>query len=311
MYNYKIALQRWSDLQDALRAYRWSIAYEEDNNRKGVFMKFKSVAALAASAALVATLGLVGCSSSSSSGSSASSEAEATGDVALVEDGKLTVIGSLDFPPFENLEAGGTEAEGFEVDLVKAVAEQMGLDVEFTHQKFDSIIPQISAGGKADIGVSGFTVTEDRKKEIDFTDVVIDSNQGVVVNPDSGYTSVDDLAGKTIATQSGTTGYDWAVENIPGANVKPYDEMTAVFSALQSNQADAIVADLPVVQYYVTNAYPEMSIIEKIATGEQYAFVVSKENPQLTAAINEALAQIHADGTYDEIYKKWFGESAE
>lgn len=273
-------------------------------------MKFKSVAAIAASAALVAALGLVGCSSGSSNDSNASSDA-ATDEVILVEDGKLKVVGSLDFPPFENLAEGSTEAEGFEVDLVNAIAQQMGLTAEFQHQKFDSIIPLISAGGKADIGVSGFTITEKRKEEIDFTDVVIDSNQGVVVNPGSGFTSVDDLAGKTIATQSGTTGYDWAVENIPGANVVPYDEMTAVFSALQSNQADAIVADLPVVQYYVTNAYPEMSIIAEIPTGEQYAFVVSKDNPKLTEQLNAALAEIKANGTYDNIYKKWFGESAQ
>lgn len=275
-------------------------------------MKFKSIAALAASAAMVAALGLAGCSGgSNSAASSASDNSAATKEMVLVEDGKLTVIGSLDFPPFENLAEGGSEAEGFEVDLVKAMANQMGLAVDFQHQKFDSIIPMISAGGKADVGVSGFTVTEDRKKEIDFTDVVIDSNQGIVVNPGSGYTSVNDLSGKTIATQSGTTGYDWAVENIPGANVVPYDEMTAVFSALQSNQADAIVADLPVVQYYVTNAYPNMSIIEEIPTGEQYAFVVSKDNPKLTQELNAALAQIKANGTYDEIYKKWFGESAQ
>ncbi len=274
-------------------------------------MKIKKLGIVLCAGAMAAVLGLAGCSSSGgTSAASSSSAAEETEEIVLVNPEKLTVAASLDFPPFENLE--GEEAVGFEVDLMKALAEQMGLEAEYLPStKFDTIIPLISAGGKADVGVSGFTVTEDRKKEIDFTDVLIDSNQGVVVNPDSGYTSVDDLAGKTIATQSGTTGYDWAVENIPNANVVPYDEMTAVFSALQSNQADAIVADLPVVQYYVKTAYPEMSIIEEIPTGEQYAIVVSKDNPALTQALNEALAEVKANGTYDEIYAKWFGESAE
>ncbi len=278
-------------------------------------MKIKNVGVVIGAGMLVAAMGLFGCSSNAGSSASSSaaedsSAATATEEVVLVNDGKLTVAASLDFPPFENLE--GEEAVGFEVDLMKALAQQMGLEAEYLPStKFDTIIPLISAGGKADVGVSGFTVTEDRKKEIDFTDVLIDSNQGVVVNPDSGYTSVDDLAGKTIATQSGTTGYDWAVENIPGATVVPYDEMTAVFSALQSNQADAIVADLPVVQYYVKNAYPEMQIIEEIPTGEQYAIVVSKDNPALTQQLNAALAELKANGTYDQIYAQWFGESAE
>ncbi len=275
-------------------------------------MKIKKIGIAAAAFALVAAVALSGCSSqpAASSSASADSSAQETTEAVLVNDGKLTVAASLDFPPFENLE--GEEAVGFEVDLMKALAEQMGLEAEYLPStKFDTIIPLISAGGKADVGVSGFTVTEDRKKEIDFTDVLIDSNQGVVVMPGSGFTNVDDLAGKTIATQSGTTGYDWAVENIPDANVVPYDEMTAVFAALQGSQADAIVADLPVVQYYVKTAYTDMEIMAEIPTGEQYAIVVSKDNPGLTAQLNEALAALKANGTYDEIYNKWFGGSAE
>ena len=275
-------------------------------------MKIKKIGIAAAAFALVAAVALSGCSSqpAASSSASADSSAQETTEAVLVNDGKLTVAASLDFPPFENLE--GEEAVGFEVDLMNALAEQMGLEAEYLPStKFDTIIPLISAGGKADVGVSGFTVTEDRKKEIDFTDVLIDSNQGVVVMPGSGFTNVDDLAGKTIATQSGTTGYDWAVENIPDANVVPYDEMTAVFAALQGSQADAIVADLPVVQYYVKTAYTDMEIMAEIPTGEQYAIVVSKDNPGLTAQLNEALAALKANGTYDEIYNKWFGGSAE
>ena len=276
-------------------------------------MKLKNIGAVIGAGMLVCALGLVGCSGNdgaSSASSSAADDSAATEEATLVNDGKLTVAASLDFPPFENLE--GEEAVGFEVDLMKALAEQMGLEADYLPSTtFDTIIPLITAGGQADVGVSGFTVTEDRKKEIDFTDVIIDSNQGVVVMPGSGYTSVDDLEGKRIATQSGTTGYDWAVENIPGADVIPYDEMTAVFAALQGNQADAIVADLPVVQYYVNTAYTDMEVMAEIPTGEQYAIVVSKDNPALTQQLNEALAELKANGTYDEIYEKWFGASAE
>lgn len=275
-------------------------------------MKLKNIGVVIGAGMLVAALGLVGCSGGNNTeGANTAPAADmATDEVVLVNDGKLTVAASLDFPPFENLE--GEEAVGFEVDLMKALAQQMGLEAEYLPStKFDTIIPLITAGGQADVGVSGFTVTEDRKQEVDFTDVIIDSNQGVVVMPGSGFTSVDDLEGKRIATQSGTTGYDWAVENIPGAQVDAYDEMTAVFAALQAGQADAIVADLPVVQYYVNTAYTDMEIMAEIPTGEQYAIVVSKDNPALTEKLNEALAELRANGTYEEIYGKWFGASAE
>ena len=276
-------------------------------------MKIKKIAVAAAAFALVSAVALAGCSGqpAASSSASATDDAQGTTEVmVLVDVGKLTIAASLDFPPFENLE--GSEAVGFEVDLMKALAEKMGLQAEYLPStKFDTIVPMISAGGKADVGVSGFTVTEDRKKEIDFTDVIMDSNQGIVVMKDSGYTDVAQLAGKKIGAQSGTTGYDWAVENIEGAEVIPFDEMTAVFAALQSGQIDAIASDLPVVQYYVNNAYTDMQIIAEIPTGEQYAIVVSKDNPALTQALNDAIAEAKADGTYDTIYEKWFGASAE
>lgn len=270
-------------------------------------MKMKKWGIAVVAFALAAGVALPGCSSQPAASSSAATDET---ELVLVNDGKLTIAASLDFPPFENLE--GDEAVGFEVDLMKAIAEQMNLEAEYLPStKFDTIIPLITAGGTADVGVSGFTVTEERKQEIDFTDVLIDSNQGVVVMPNSGITSIDDLDGKTILTQSGTTGYDWAVENIPNANVVALDEMTAVFAALQSGQGEAIVADLPVVQYYVNTAYTDMEIMEEIPTGEQYAIVVSKDNPALTEQLNAALAELKANGTYDEIYAKWFGESAE
>lgn len=272
------------------------------------FSKLTKLVAVAVSVAVVATLGLVGCGSSNSA---SSANKPANSEVVLLQDGKLTVAASLDFPPFENMNADTQSAEGFAVDLMNLLGEQMGLTVEYLPStKFDAIVPMISAGGKADVGVSSFTITEDRKKEVDFTDAYMDSNQGIVVSADSPYTSVDQLVGKTIAAQSGTTGYDWAVENILDANVVAYDEMTAVFSALQSGQADAIAADLPVVQYYVKTAYPDMKIIAEIPTGEQYGIIVNKNNPALVAALNEALAAVKANGGYAELVEKWFGSAS-
>ena len=285
----------------------------------------KKLSMLAAGALMVAALGMFGCSSgdpatqptdnNSSANSTApdnsaaanNDDAAVGGEIVLVNDGKLTVAASLDFPPFENLNTDG-EAEGFEVDLMKAICDEMGLECNYLPStKFDTIVPLISAGGKADVGVSGFTVTPERAKEIDFTDVIMDINQGVAVMKDSGITSVDQLEGKKIGAQSGTTGYEWALENVEGADVLAFDEMTGVFAALQSGQVDAVAADLPVVQYYVLNAYQDAEVIAEVPTGEQYAIVVSKDNPALTKALNEAIAKLKADGTYDQLTQKWFG----
>ncbi len=284
----------------------------------------KKLSMLAAGALMVAALGMFGCSSgdpatqpadNSSANSTApdnsaaanNDDAAVGGEIVLVNDGKLTIAASLDFPPFENLNTDG-EAEGFEVDLMKAICDEMGLECNYLPStKFDTIVPLISAGGKADVGVSGFTVTPERAKEIDFTDVIMDINQGVAVMKDSGITSVDQLEGKKIGAQSGTTGYEWALENVEGAEVLAFDEMTGVFAALQSGQVDAVAADLPVVQYYVLNAYQDAEVIAEVPTGEQYAIVVSKDNPALTKALNEAIAKLKADGTYDQLTQKWFG----
>ena len=173
--------------------------------------------------------------------------------------------------------------------------------------KFDTIAPLVAAGGKADIGASSITITEARKKEIDFTDPYLDSNQSIVVMKDSGYKTASDLEGKKVGAQSGTTGYDWAVENIDGAEVVPFDEMTAVFAALQAGKIDGIAVDLPVAQYYVKDAYTDAEVVQEIPTGEQYGIVVSQDNPELTKALNEALKAIKENGNYDAVYQKWFG----
>ena len=267
------------------------------------------LACMLAAVALVATFALAGCSSSGTddAADSASDAAASDGSYTLVEDGKLTVAASLDFPPFENLVDG--QAEGFEVDLMTAIAEKMGLEVNYLPtMKFDTIIPAIAAGGTADVGVSGFTITPEREQEVDFSTPICDTNQSVVVLKGSDITGSADLSGKTIGAESGTTGYDWAQENVTDANeIVAFDEYTAVFAALQSGQVEAVVLDKPVADYYINTAYGDCEVVEEIPTGEQYGIAVSKDNPNLTAAINDALQQLKDDGTYAEIQTKWFG----
>ncbi len=222
----------------------------------------------------------------------------------LVKDGTLTVIASLDFPPFENLENG--EAVGFEMDLAREIGARMGLEVDIQNKKFDAIVPAIAAGGSADVGASGITITPEREEQVLFTDSVYDSNQAIVVMKDSGVTEVAQLEGKTIAAQSGTTGSDWARENIANSTVTDFDEATACFAALQSGKADAVSIDLPVAAEYLKTAYQDAQIIQETPTGEQYGLAINKDNVALQEAINKALAEMRADGTYQKLYDQWF-----
>ncbi len=274
-------------------------------------MKFKKLAAFAACGVLAASLGLAGCSggassSSSSSSASSSSAAEEATEVTLLNDGQLTIITSPDYPPFENIENG--ELEGFEIDLAKAVAEQMGLEPNFVQMQFDTIIPAITAGGQGDVGMSGFSVDPDRAKEIDFTESYYIDDQAVAVMQNSGITEENaatalNAAGMIIAVQTGTTGEAYVQENFPNATVQGYGNSTDCFAAMQSGQANAVCTNLAVVQRMIDTAYGDAQIVIEVATGEEYAAVVAQDNPELTKQINEALEE---NGTIEELTNKWF-----
>jgi polar amino acid transport system substrate-binding protein len=175
--------------------------------------------------------------------------------------------------------------------------------------KFDTIIPTIKQGGTADVGVSNFTITDERKQEIDFTDPYLDSNQGLVTAKTATKTTQDDLnsADVKVAVQAGTTGESWVEENLPNATLVSLDDPVVALTGVQSGLYDAAVADLPVVQYLVNNSFTDCQVSIEIPTGEQYGIVVSKDNPALTSAINDALAQLDQDGTLKDLKTKWFG----
>lgn len=267
-------------------------------------MKLRTWGALVAAGVLVSSLALFGCSSGGDQGASTGSAGGTDSGYTLINDGKLTVAASLDFPPFENL--NGDKPEGFEVDLMGLLAEELGLESSYLPStKFDTIVPLIKTGGKADVGVSGITITDERLESVDFTDPICDVNQSITVLKDSGVTDVAQLEGKKVGGQTGTTGYEWAAENIKDVEMVGFDEMTAVFAALQSGQIDAIAVDWPVANYYVKTAYDDCQIIKEIPTGEQYAIAVSKDNPELTKALNKAIKAVRENGKYDELDAKW------
>ena len=260
---------------------------------------------------LAASLLLSGCASEPATPDPAASADGYT----TVKEGTLTVVSDLANPPFDYMEDG--VAKGFEVELMQELAQKMGLECEFLPPlKFDSIIPTIQQGGKADVGASNFTITDERRQEIDFTDAYIDSNQGIVTSAQladsvSADVSALDDATSSIAVQAGTTGESWARENLPRATVVALDDPIQALTGVQTGLYAAAIADLPVMRYECLNAYTDLRVAREIATGEQYGIVVSKANPGLTSALDAALASCREDGTLSTLEDKWFGESEE
>lgn len=272
---------------------------------KGTFSKLLTVTIACVAAMALFCMSACGNSGGSSSASSNAAQAEYT----LLNDGELTIITSPDYPPFENVENG--EMVGFEIDLAKAVAEQMGLNPKFVQLQFDAIIPAVTAGGQGDIGMSGFSVDPDRAKEIDFTTTYYIDDQAVAVMKNSGITADNaetDLnqAGIIIAVQTGTTGESYVKENFPNATVQGYGNSTDCFAAMQSGQANAVCTNLAVVKRMIDTAYTDAEIVLEYATGEEYAAVVAQDNPALTEAVNKALKTLEENGTIKELENKWF-----
>jgi polar amino acid transport system substrate-binding protein len=175
---------------------------------------------------------------------------------------------------------------------------------------FDAIIPTIKQGGKADVGVSSFTITDARRQEIDFTDPYIDSNQSIVTRADATADTADALnaADKKIAVESGTTGEAWADENLSAATIVKLDDIVQCMTGTQTGLYDAVVCDLPVLAWECKNSYTDLKVAVEIPTGEQYGIVVSKDNPGLTQALNEGLAEMTSAGDLEALEVKWFGE---
>ena len=285
--------------------------------------KTSKLIVLAAVGIMIAALGIFGCSSGSSSASasasasgssasasaasaSASASSAAATEIQLLQEGKLVIGTSPDYPPFENLENG--EFVGLDMEIAKALGEKLGLEVEFKSLQFDAIIPAVAAGGQVDIGISGFTVDPDRAKEIDFSSTYYIDDQAIAAMKGGAITAEnadEALAKATIAVQSGTSGEAYIQENFPEATVQPYGNSTDAFAAMQAGQADAVCTNAAVVQKMLADAYQDAQIVKSIATGEEYAIVISKDNPALTKAINEALAELTADGTIDRLVQQY------
>jgi polar amino acid transport system substrate-binding protein len=232
-------------------------------------------------------------------------------DAKVISPGKLTVCSDIPYAPFEFNDGGsGDTLTGFDVELVRAMAKTLGLTADFKTTPFDSIIPSLAAGN-CDMVASATTITEERKQKVAFTQPYFDADQSLLVRSGDRerYKTLADLKGKTIGVQSGTTGENYAKANTPqGATVKDFPGAEDLFNALASGDIDAVLQDFPVNKYRSLKASEQFAVTETIKTGEQYGFAVAKENANLVAALDAALAQVRESGEYDTVYKMWFGD---
>ena len=225
----------------------------------------------------------------------------AAAELKTIEEGKFIYSTSPDFPPFESTD-DQDNVIGIEPDILAIICEDLGLTPEPYAIDFDSALVAPSAG-KADAVVSGVTIKEERKATMEFTIPYVTIVQGVVFKAGEGLT-MDNLAGKIIGVQSGTTGKDLAIDNFGEENVVSYDKYSMAFQALQNGQVDCIMVDDMVGAAYVK----QIPGLEMISTGydpENFAFGFAKDNPELVEAFNAELQKLIDDGTIEQIILKW------
>jgi ABC-type amino acid transport substrate-binding protein len=223
-----------------------------------------------------------------------------------IEEGVLSVGSCLDYPPFESVE-GGDEV-GFDVDLSEEIASRLGLEVEWVRADFDTIFTAV-AGGQFDMVAAASTITEERQQTVDFSDPYYNSRQALVVAEGSDIASEADIGeGHIVGVQRGTTGKAYAVENLEtkGAQIKTFTNAPDAFRDLEAGGVDAVVNDEPASAEIIEDFPGQILIAAAIDTDERYGFAFSKDNPELTEAVNGTLAEIIADGTYETIFTEYF-----
>lgn len=229
------------------------------------------------------------------------------GEFSTLEEGVLQVGSCLDYPPFESVK-GGDEV-GFDVDLSEEIASRLGLEVEWVRADFDTIFTAV-AGDQFDMVAAASTITDEREQVVDFSDPYYNSLQSLTVNAEEtpDITSTDQLGdGDIVAAQKGTTGKDWAEENLvpQGVQVKTFQSATDMFRDLEAGNVVGVINDKPA-SVGIIETLPALEIVQDIDTDEKYGFALSPSNPELREAVNAALAEIVADGTYAEIFGQYF-----
>ncbi len=216
---------------------------------------------------------------------------------------------NAEFPPFE-LTDNNNEIIGFDIDIIKAIGKAAGFDVKMHHQVFDTLILSLESD-RLDAVISGMTITDARKLKVDFSDPYYNAAQVIVVRDDtSGISKIEDIKGKVVGVQLGTTGATMSEQVMGEQNndLKQYRKYNEVFMDLKHGRLDAVVVDLPVAQAYL-RMLDGIQISSEPMSEETYGIAVKKGNAELLAQINRGLKLIRESGEYDRISEKWFGDN--
>ena len=281
----------------------------------------KKALSLMTAAALVLSLAACGSTASSAASSEAASSETASSDAAsyeaasseaasetetaelsTVEPGKLIMSTNAAFPPYEMTTDSG-EFEGIDIETAQAIADKLGLELQIDDMDFDAALLAVQQG-KSDMVMAGVTVTDERQNVMDFTDSYATGIQSIIVKEDSDIASVDDLAGKKIGTQRGTTGYLYCSDDFGDENVVAYDDGLTAVQMLNNGQVDCVVIDnAPAKEFIAAN--PGLKLLDTAYVEESYAIGIGKGNTELKDAINTALEELKADGTLQAIVDKY------
>ena len=232
-------------------------------------------------------------------GETAEASEEATGG-AEAAGGTLVMATNAEFPPYEYYEDG--DIVGIDVEIAKAIAAKLGMELQIEDMAFDAIIPAVTSG-KADFGAAGMTVTEERQRSVEFTDTYANSNQVAIVKEDSDITGSDALAGKIIGVQLGTTGDALATE-IKDATVERYNKGLEAVQSLTQGKIDAVVIDQATAEAFVKKT-EGIKILEEKMSEEEYAIAIKKGNMELVEKMNEAIKELKEEGKIDELVAKY------
>lgn len=227
---------------------------------------------------------------------------------ATASDPTVNVATDPSFVPFEMLDPDTGEMVGFDMDIINTVAERAGFTVNLTTMEFAGIIPAVQTGNQ-EIAIAGVTITEERAEIVDFSDPYYDSGLQIIVRADNdSVETIEDLAGMSIATRIGSTSYDFLQETLgDDADIVPYPGNSDMYMALLGRNVDAAFYDAPNVAYFSqTRGEGRTKVVGPLYEGQQYGIVFHKGS-EWVEPTNQALAEMREDGTYDEIYEKWFG----
>lgn len=253
----------------------------------------KKIIALLVTAVLAVSLTACGSAAgeTQNSSTSAANESKET----------LVMATNAAFPPYEYYENG--EIVGIDADIAAAIADKLGMDLEIQDMDFSSIITAVQSG-KADIGLAGMTVDPDRQKNVDFTDTYATGVQVIIVPEDSEIAGPDDLEGKKIGVQEGTTGHQYCAEAFGDQNVIAYTSGANAVQALKAGKVDCVVIDNEPAKEFVKQN-EGLKIVETAYVEEDYAGIVAKDNDELLEKVNTAMQELKDDGTIQSIIDKY------